>query len=273
MFASLYTHPLRSTARRLGITRLVTLPHVGRRWWRLREYERRRPAAIEVQVEEQRAKLLTDDAYEYCRVCSYRDDRHILEALLQRVLPGDVYWDIGASIGLYACVLADAVGPTGQVVAFEPEARSHAKLLRNVALNELKNVNVQAVALGDASSRGVLQVSENTSSGTHSMYAPSNGASVQEIEVTTGDALRAALGLRVPTVLKVDVEGGEEEVIRGLEHTLESPECRSLLCEVHFALLEARGRGDAPSRIQSWLGDRGFKKLTWLDASHLMADK
>jgi hypothetical protein len=80
------------------------------------------------------------------------------------------------------------------------------------------------------------------------------------------------LGLRTPALIKVDVEGAEEEVLHGLSRTLAGPSCHTLLCEVHFAQLEARGHREAPARIESSLRSHGFR-IRWLDASHLLATK
>jgi hypothetical protein len=77
---------------------------------------------------------------------------------------------------------------------------------------------------------------------------------------------------KTPNVIKVDVEGFEEEVLTGLSETLKSSELRSVLVEVHFMKLENRGRMDAPTRIEKLLRDKSFK-TRWVDASHLLATR
>jgi len=79
--------------------------------------------------------------------------------------------------------------------------------------------------------------------------------------------------LPVPNVIKIDVEGMEEEVLLGLVQTLHRPECRLILCEVHFAVLDQRGRWDAPRRILYFLEDCGVDTIEWLNYGHLMATK
>ena len=71
-------------------------------------------------------------------------------------------------------------------------------------------------------------------------------------------------------MLKIDVEGFEEDVIKGLGGALARPECRAVLIEVHFAILEERGERHAPARMQRFLRERGFH-VEWTDASHLAA--
>jgi len=90
------------------------------------------------------------------------------------------------------------------------------------------------------------------------------------VEVVAGDDLIASGDAPAPTVIKVDTEGFEEDVIWGLRNTLRNPSLRGLLIEVHFGLLEKRGHQRAPERITSALADAGFK-LSWVDPSHLLA--
>lgn len=90
-----------------------------------------------------------------------------------------------------------------------------------------------------------------------------------EVPLRTGDGVLAAERLPVPTVVKIDVEGFEEDVVSGMRGVLASRTCRALFIEVHFALLEARKTPDAPARIVAELRGHGFR-TRWLDPSHLM---
>jgi len=57
------------------------------------------------------------------------------------------------------------------------------------------------------------------------------------VDVVTGDELSEAEHLKSPTVVKVDVEGHEYAVLRGLQHSLSRVDCRLLCCEIHPTLL------------------------------------
>jgi hypothetical protein len=96
---------------------------------------------------------------------------------------------------------------------------------------------------------------------------------VQTVPVTIcrGDSLCNRLG-RVPNVVKVDVEGFEEEVLLGMGELLASSLLRCLLVEVHFKTLEKRGRAMAPVRIEKLLAGNGFR-TRWVDASHIFATR
>jgi FkbM family methyltransferase len=259
----------------MGIVKLVSTPARLRVKKRLAEYDRTKPAQVEVSVGNHMAEMLVADAAEYSRVLSFQDDRKILQALISNLDQGECYWDIGSSIGLYAVLMAKAVGSQGKVIAFEPESRSFRRLLQNIEANQLPNIRPFKLALGSARQTLKLNVSEQACSGTHSLVFsnPADQVAYEEVEVVPGDEFRQAELLPVPAALKIDVEGAEEDVLVGLIETLRQPECRTLICEVHFAILEASGRGQVPKRIPEFLKTCGFSRFQWLDHSHLAAYK
>jgi FkbM family methyltransferase len=170
--------------------------------------------------------------------------------------------------------MASKVGKAGEIVAFEPEPRSNSRLRDNLEANRSSAVRVIDAALGDSQGVMTLRFAGHFASGAHSLFGQGSvpdGASV-DVEVARGDDLLRRLGLRAPAIIKVDVEGAEEEVLRGLSSTLAGPSCHTLLCEVHFGQLEARGHREAPARIESSLRAHGFR-IRWLDHSHLLATK
>lgn len=190
-------------------------------------------------------------------------------ALMSRVRPGDVVWDIGANIGLYSLQLSEAVGASGKVFAFEPMPTCFAELTQRS--QGAPNIQSIQAALGDRIGVAQLAVDDNALSTTNSLFVPSGSRTV-DVRITTGDALVQSGEIPAPAVLKVDVEGFEEEVLRGLSQTLANPTCRALFCEVHFSILDARGERHAPSRIVQLLRERGFR-TRWIDASHLGAER
>jgi hypothetical protein len=84
-----------------------------------------------------------------------------------------------------------------------------------------------------------------------------------------GDSYRAKSGI-TPNLLKIDVEGFEEEVLIGMKSLLAAPELRAVFVEVHFEIFESRGRSDAPLRIEKLLRRNGLIPV-WVDSSHIVA--
>jgi FkbM family methyltransferase len=193
---------------------------------------------------------------------------------------GDIVWDIGANVGLYTNLFSDLVGEVGKVVAFEPSPKTFKKLLINT---QRKNVRCCNMALG--ASTGELDMlidSIDDSSPTNRLVVdsclkfPSKDLSTCETEVikvttTSGDLLLTEF--EQPTAIKIDVEGFELEVVRGLQKALSSPRCRVVFCEVHFALLEQNGTPDAPILIRNLIQAAGFKEFRWVDSSHFVAKR
>jgi len=192
-------------------------------------------------------------------------------ALQAAVRPGDCVWDIGANVGRYTARFRDAVGPDGLVCAFEPAPACFA-LLKAVVV-QAPNVRPFNVALGDRDARMTLNLAANPLYGAHSMVAaPHVDGCTVEVPVFSGDHFRVMQDLPIPQVIKIDVEGFEEEVLGGLGQTIRDLRCRAVFVEVHFMLLDERGQRDAPTRIEHSLTALGFR-VRWSDPSHLVAQR
>lgn len=99
--------------------------------------------------------------------------------------------------------------------------------------------------------------------------AAAASAGAIQVEICRGEDLIKA-GLPPPNALKIDVEGFELEVLQGLGESLASPALRAIGIEVHFGILQGRGMGNAPQRIEELLKQNGYR-LQWPDTSHLLA--
>jgi FkbM family methyltransferase len=193
----------------------------------------------------------------------------VMAFLQTAVHEGDTVWDVGANIGQFTSLFSRWTGPGGQVVAFEPVPSCFAELLERT--RGCGNVNTLNVGLSDAEARLTMHLADDPRA-TINTFLPTRDDTPGTIELTvhSGDELQRSEGLPTPNVIKIDVEGFELEVLRGLDRILKEPSCRELLCEVHFALLESRGNKHAPAQIRRYLSDRGFS-LSWVTPSHLGA--
>ena len=149
-------------------------------------------------------------------------------AVLAALLPeGGVLLDVGANIGTIALPAARRVGPRGRVLALEPAPRNAALLRRTVALNELEGIiEVQEVAAGDVEGTAPFHLSAHA--GHHSLVAPGDTLQTIEVPLRPLDAL-VPPGSRVD-VVKVDVEGAELQVWRGMRRIVaDNPELAVVL--------------------------------------------
>src|SRR5574341_673203 len=83
-----------------------------------------------------------------CWLGSYEYDKQ--KRFVREIKKGDVVYDIGAHVGFYTLLASELVGPSGQVIAFEPLPRNLGYLHRHLALNSCKNVTVIEAAVGNA---------------------------------------------------------------------------------------------------------------------------
>lgn len=191
------------------------------------------------------------------------------DALLAEIRAGDCAWDVGANVGLYTTLLAERAGPSGKVVAFEPSPRSFEKLR---AACQAPGIVLMQCALGPKKDTLPFDLSEDETGVTDKIAIDPGSTSRKRIHV---DVLRAddVVSQRpalAPNVIKIDVEGFEVDVLAGMDEVLRSPSLRALFIEVHFSVLEARGRHDAPRQIENQLKAAGYT-TEWLDHSHVVA--
>lgn len=172
-------------------------------------------------------------------------------ALCRFLLAGDTFVDVGASIGFHSILAARLVGPEGTVLAFEPSPAGAASIRANAAANGCGNVLVAPVAVSDSIGSAWL---EGAGEATARLVEPGQGG--EPVATTTLDAYLGERQL-VPTLVKIDVEGHEDAVLRGMHETLRSVR-PAVVVELHGRLefLEALdeagyrtavlGRGIAP---------------------------
>ncbi|MEU0299703.1 FkbM family methyltransferase [Streptomyces sp. NPDC006175] len=142
---------------------------------------------------------------------------------LQRTLqPGDTFVDAGANIGYYSLLASRLVGTSGSVVAIEASPDFHTLLSANVALNRASNVRAVSEAVSDRSEMLHFILASSANMGANSIV-PYAGKAESQVAVPARplpDILRPS-ELASARVIKVDVEGAEGAVVRGLVPALE----------------------------------------------------
>lgn len=152
------------------------------------------------------------------------------QAKLAAVLrPGGVCYDIGANIGFFSTIAGRLVGSAGEVFAFEPFPASARQTALNAELNGFANVTVIQTAVSDRTGAATLQIGGG--SATHRLGAADSGGI--DVPVINIDEWRAETGATTPSVVIIDAEGAEVDILRGMASTIR--ESRPvILCEVHW---------------------------------------
>lgn len=181
-----------------------------------------------------------------------------VEWIKAEVRPGDVFCDIGANVGLYTLMAAKRVGPRGLVYAFEPHVGNVYSLLHNVSRNGFsKNVRVISAALHESEGFFDFHYQQAEPGSSMSQLADTRDAAGQEFQpafteykyATTLDRLVQRGELRAPDLIKIDVDGNELLIVRGMRNLLSGPRPpRALQIEINtrykadlFALLSECG--------------------------------
>ncbi len=176
-----------------------------------------------------------------------------LQLFRSLIKPGETVLDVGANIGLYSIIGAHRTGPTGRVIACEPEPDNLALLHHNALGVQAQNISVCACALAD--NDGTLNLYLSTDNkGSHSLFGSKSNAQAISVPVRRGDDLLAELGA-TPDVIKIDVEGAEPLVLAGLHKSLTSPSVRLF---VEFSPGSLRNGSFDPQEFLDDLTGRGF---------------
>lgn len=175
-----------------------------------------------------------------------RSERRLLEWARELVGPGEVVWDVGANCGVFGIAASVLAGPSGAVLAVEPDPFLAELLTRSRdALGPREAAfEILRAAVAERSGRSSFHVSAR---GRAASWLDGSRPSTQaggsrgsaEVEVVTLDDLLR--GRRRPTVVKIDVEGSEARVLDGAAQLL--GEVRpTLLIEVSAPVAEKVGR-------------------------------
>lgn len=156
-------------------------------------------------------------------------------AFVQRFLePGMVMIDVGAHHGLYALIAARAVGPSGRVVAFEPSPRERRRLERHCRINRMRHVIIEPLAVGAEPGQATLFIPSRKDSGFNSLQPADDVRSHAEpvaVELTTIDGYLARSPIDRVDLIKLDIEGGELNALKGASETIAAKK-PVVLCEV-----------------------------------------
>ena len=183
---------------------------------------------------------LTDTiAREVCFTGRYEpQETQIAQRLLK---PGMTVLDVGANWGYFTLTCAHLVGTAGRVIALEPHPSLSATLAANVRANGLSQVETVAVAAGaTAGRRGFVGFTQDGNSGISRAAAASERPDFESGTVALDDLLDARRCARVDLV-KIDIEGGEVEAIKGMTAGLAQHRYRFMVLECHPALIAQSG--------------------------------
>lgn len=157
-----------------------------------------------------------------------------LQATFRLARPGTYAFDVGANVGLFTVVMSRAVGEAGRVVALEPVVDNAHELRHNLDRNHCTNVDVIEAAAAATSGEISLQITDDPALHSAGGQLIPGHRVIRVIKTTshTLDDLWIAAGRPAVSLVKVDVEGAERQVLLGAVQMMSA--CRpSLIVEVN----------------------------------------
>jgi FkbM family methyltransferase len=194
-----------------------------------------------------------------------RYDALQVEMVVEQLQPGDFALDIGAHAGQYALIMATRCGPSGKVIAFEPDHYARKVFARNLDLNQATPMpTIEALALSDRSGSATLYSRGGDSNSSLSLSGLPSSAleDLEQLDVTlcTLDDYLEQNGLPVPNLVKIDTEGAEIRILQGAQALLASD--AEILCELHPYAWE--GFGSSLAELQALLAKSG-RQMRYID--------
>jgi FkbM family methyltransferase len=200
--------------------------------------------------------------------------------MIKALSQGDTAFDVGAHSGFFSVLMANLVGPNGQVVSFEPHDGNAKRLRANLTLNDLTNVLLVEKAVTDHSGE-VTFYSHQSNDGGHAIwdigvYTGHQGQDGIEnssqprrtmVPATTLDSEWLAIGASTPRLIKIDVEGAEFNVLRGARNLLASGLIPFVIVELHDFALEAMGTTQID--LRAFMSEFGYECFALYDDGQL----
>ena len=202
-------------------------------------------------------------------------DPKLYDSVDELVRPGDVVWDVGANVGLFAFTAAHAAGPAGRVIAFEPDAFLYGLSQRSAGAlpAAYAPVDVLPVAISNEVTMARLNIAGGGRASNTLGLGKSQIGGVRGTQATLALTLDWLLQyLPPPNVLKIDVEDLEFAVLQGAREVLGTARPR-IHCEMSsndsFNLLREQGYtmydADRPVAARQPLQQHAFNTVAFPD--------
>lgn len=157
-------------------------------------------------------------------------ESEVFDAVLE-VAHGDaVFWDVGANAGIHAVTLAK-LNPRAKIICFEPSLKEVGRIIRSMDAAQV-DFEILPFALSDTIGFQKFHLcSANSARNSFEMKGDTTDYRTALTSGLTADYLCFELGYALPTVVKIDVEGAEERVLRGMKRVLADDRCRRVIFE------------------------------------------
>ncbi|MGP6294025.1 FkbM family methyltransferase [Caldiplasma sukawensis] len=140
--------------------------------------------------------------------------------LMMKIKQGDTIIDAGANIGMFTVIASVMAGNSGSIISIEPDPENLRILKKNIELNNLKNIEIINKALYKKSGKKILFIKNGVMSKIATNEEKADADKI-EVETTTFNDIITEIGIE-PTILKMDIEGGEKYALLSAEKMMET---------------------------------------------------
>ena len=147
-------------------------------------------------------------------------EEEMLDSFMSYLKPGMTFVDIGANIGQHTLFVSRVVGPTGNVISFEPIPHLYEQIKRSTEANAMTNISLFNLGCGDRESRETLYINK-ANIGASSIVASLKDSKEEQITIHIIKAEDKLLTYKKIDLIKIDVEGYEYQALLGLEKIIE----------------------------------------------------
>lgn len=202
-------------------------------WYGIRERTRRlhwlTPNTRTLSIEGTSVKIRQEHIGEFDHIRAHHNESWLANELVSELGCDDCFWDVGGNIGIYTLIAAKQ---GSKVVAFEPWLENAATIEKNLQLNDVSaRIIPKALSAESGPNEFILDKRQSPGSGRGSLPDNWQDGETRIVECVRGDKEQQSNDLPTPSVIKIDVEGAELDVLRGLEEILDT--VRVIYCELH----------------------------------------
>ena len=177
-----------------------------------------------------------------------------IHPILKKIIhSGDTIMDIGAGIGILTLFFRKLVGDAGMIYSFEPNSTAFSILNKNIKENALTNIQIENKAVSDTNSK-VSFILNNSITGSRISRNDKDGISVDSISI---DKYSIDNKIKKINFIKIDTEGYDLMVLKGMTEIIESNPELKIMVEYHTELLQEAGID--PKDLIKFLQQQNFK--------------
>lgn len=211
----------------------------------------RTPTITKIEIKGTVVEYRQDTLAKVNEVDSLMKEEQYIRKILNEINSGDIVWDVGAHHGIISALIAK-IDESSQVIAFEPVQENLSILRDTIKRNGVEDrVKIVQEPLADRNREVGFHTQSNTTAGRHRL---TNSEQPPKVKTISGNQLISEGKIPSPDIIKIDVEGAEYLVLKGLNDSLTS--VRTLFIELHPIKYE-EWEYDG-SDISNFLTERGY---------------